>query len=728
VITTQTPKLVFPAVIALLLLVPAHAHDTWSLAKADADTPNDVVLSPTPHPRVPADLSRLWFAPESLSRTANALTIAMQQYADGEFTKALPVLSRPASHEGILGPYALYAMADIQLDLGRAAEAREAFRVIQQGRPSGYLAEAAAIGEAEACEALNEWGAAVAIYERLLKGKLSSPDGVLMRLGRAAKGAGQSTKAHEAFVRVYYEYALSPSASDAGAELARINLQAIQPGSERYKFELGRAERLFGARQYGPARTAFEALRSSARGDDRELVDLRIAEANYYLKRRREARDGLRPFLKDGPRKAEALFFHAVVSRELGDVAEYLKVVRQLVNEFPKETWAAEALNNLATHHILRDEDASADAAFRELLATQPRGPYADRAAWRVGWLAYRERRYRDTVTFFERAAADFPRSDYRPGWLYWAGRAREALGEALLAAERFAIVTADYANSYYGRLTMKRPGVSSPAPRVIAGIDATEDEGDGSSVAPPPPNAPLIRALAAAGWYEQTKLEIQYAQRIWNDSPALQATMAWVSFRQGSATNGPDRFALLRGSITQMRRAYPQFMAAGGDQLPREILTTIFPLSYWADIRKYSAAHNLDPYLMAALMAQESTFVADVRSAANAVGLMQLLPSTARRMAPKVGLRYSSRLLTDPQANMRMGMVYFAQLMQEFRAPHLALAGYNAGEGAVRRWLAERPGLPADEFTDDIPYAETQNYVKRIIGTAEDYRRLYSQ
>jgi soluble lytic murein transglycosylase len=697
----------------------------------DGDAPNDVVLSPTPHPRVPADLSRLWFAPENPPRVTTGVSTAIQQYNDGEFTKALPALSRPDAHEGILGPHVMFAMADIQLELGRAAEARQAFRAIQQRTPTGYLAEAAAIGEAEASEALNEWGAAVDIYERLLKGKVTAPDEVLMRLGRAAKGAGQSTKAHEAFVRVYYEFALNPSAADAGAEIARINIQAIQPGSERYKFELGRAERLFGARQYGPARTAFEALRSSARGDDRELVDLRIAETNYYLKRHREARDGLRPYLKNtsgASRQAEALFFHAVVSRELGDVAEYLKVVRQLANEFAGEPWTAEALNSLATYYIVRDEDASADVAFRELLAKQPRGPYADRAAWRAGWLAYREKRYRDTVTFFERAAADFPRSDYRPGWLYWAGRAREALGEAPLAAERFALVTADYANSYYGRLTMKRPGVPNPAPRVIAGFDAATEEGDGSAVASPPPNAALIRALASAGWYEQTKLEIQYAQRMWSDSPALQATLAWISFRQGSATVGPDRFALLRGSITQMRRAYPQFMAAGGEQLPREILTTIFPLSYWGEIRKYSTAHGLDPYLMAALMAQESTFVADVRSAANAVGLMQLMPATARRMAPRVGLRYSSRLLTDPQANIRMGMAYFALLMQEFRAPHLALAGYNAGEGAVRRWLAERPGLPADEFTDDIPYQETQNYVKRIIGTAEDYRRLYSQ
>jgi hypothetical protein len=58
----------------------------------------------------------------------------------------------------------------------------------------------------------------------------------------------------------------------------------------------------------------------------------------------------------------------------------------------------------------------------------------------------------------------------------------------------------------------------------------------------------------------------------------------------------------------------------------------------------------------------------------------------------------------------------------------HLALASYNAGEGAVARWVAERPLITREEFIDDIPYPETQNYVKRIVGTAEDYRRLYGQ
>ena len=90
--------------------------------------------------------------------------------------------------------------------------------------------------------------------------------------------------------------------------------------------------------------------------------------------------------------------------------------------------------------------------------------------------------------------------------------------------------------------------------------------------------------------------------------------------------------------------------------------------------------------------------------------------------------MRYSASLLTNPEASIRMGTAYLAQNIKEFGEVHLVLASYNAGESPVRRWMAERPGLPRDEFIDDIPYPETQNYVKKILGTAEDYRRLYAQ
>ena len=177
------------------------------------------------------------------------------------------------------------------------------------------------------------------------------------------------------------------------------------------------------------------------------------------------------------------------------------------------------------------------------------------------------------------------------------------------------------------------------------------------------------------------------------------------------------------------MRRAYPQSMTASGHLLPVEMRQVIFPLVYWDLIRKHSNAYDLDPYVMAALIAQESTFEPDIRSVANAWGLMQVVPATGRRLARNLGMRrFSTSTLTNPEANIRLGTLYFSQLVRRFGGIYYALASYNAGENRVVRWKAERPGLDEDEFIDDIPFPETQNYVKRILGTAEDYRLLYGR
>ncbi len=211
---------------------------------------------------------------------------------------------------------------------------------------------------------------------------------------------------------------------------------------------------------------------------------------------------------------------------------------------------------------------------------------------------------------------------------------------------------------------------------------------------------------------------ELRFAQRSSGSSPVIEATIAWAYYRKGE----------LRRAITLMRRAYPQHLTAD-QSLPKEILQVIFPLTYWDLIRKHAAARNLDPYLVAALIGQESTFDPEVRSSANAWGLMQIVPSTGRQLARSLGIRrFTTKMLTNPETNVRMGTLYFSRLVQQFGGTYYALASYNAGENRVVRWKAERPGLDEDEFIDDIPFPETQNYVKRILGTAEDYRQLYGK
>ena len=709
----------FSLAIVWTLIMASHA-EPWRQGEADQAAS---ILAPTNHPLLPADLSRLWMVPGKAGAAAAGATdfVAAMKVADKvDYAKALPLLTKAASAQGPLGDYATYYTGLAQLRQGRFADARTLFQQLLARRPVGYLAQAAALAEAESAEALHDYGAALEIYERLAATKTTSPEDLLMRLGAAAKSAGDRHKAAEAFGRVLFDFPLSGAASSAQIEYAALpNVQPLTVGSQRYKLELGRAERLFGAKRYTDARKVYETLRPLAAGDDRDLVELRLAESDYFQKRLRIARDALKPYTTRGSRKGEALFFYALAVGDLGDAAEFRTTVRRIVDEFPTESWAEEALNNQATRHIVADEDDEADAIFRELYEKYPRGSYAERAAWKAGWRAYRQERPADTIQFFERAAADFPRSDYRPAWLYWAGRAHDQQKESALADERYMLAAADYMNSYYGRLALKRLDGRKPTPRVL---------GEPTSLLSPPPNEPVVRVLLSVDRYEEALNELRYAQRAWGDSPAVQATIAYVYRKKGQTeSNTTEQFNLLRGSINLMRRAYPQFMAAGGQELPRDIQLHIFPIAYWDLIRKYSAQNNLDPYLIAALMAQESTFVPGIRSHANAYGLLQLWPPTARQMARKMKIPYSSRLLTNPDANVRMGTAHFADLVKELGGVHLALAAYNAGESAVRRWLGERQGLTdREEFIDDIPYPETQNYVKRILGTAEDYRRLY--
>jgi soluble lytic murein transglycosylase len=205
--------------------------------------------------------------------------------------------------------------------------------------------------------------------------------------------------------------------------------------------------------------------------------------------------------------------------------------------------------------------------------------------------------------------------------------------------------------------------------------------------------------------------------QRESGRTPITEATIAFALHQTGQ----------LRPAITAMRRAYPQFMAEGGERLPAQLLRIIFPIQHWDLLQRYAAQHGLDPYLLAAQVAQESTFQADVRSSANAWGLMQILPATGQRFARQLGITaFSTRLLTDPETNVRIGTHYLSWLIAQLGDIAPALAAYNAGERRVLQWQAERPGLDQDEFIDDIPYPETQFYVKRVIGTADDYRILY--
>jgi peptidoglycan lytic transglycosylase len=671
--------------------------------------------------RLPADISQVWLVPDppgpaSAPKPLAPFADGMRLFAQAKYAEALPLLSSSSLADTPTAAYAAFYGGLCLLNLSRAAEARTAFARLHAADIPGYLSEAAVGREAEAASAQGDHAAAAKLYDELSRRRTASPDAVLLALGKEYRAAGATAPAAEAFARLYYEFPLSDLASVAATELNGLqDVEAPKEPNARFKLDLGRAERLFGFKRYLPAQQAFEALEPLATGDDAEVVALRLAECDYFQRRYGQARERLAPYLERASRKIEARFFSLSATRELGEHEDYVRQARALVDEFPDSSWADEALNNLGTHFILEDEDEQADAVFRELFAKFPQGPHAERAAWKAGWWAYKHGRYRDTIGFYESAAALFPRSDYRPAFLYWSGRSREQIGDAPGAAALYRIAVADYLNSYYGRLAARR--LAGTGVQATAGPAAPPSPAPQAPAATPPPTADLIRLLISLGLNDQARDELLYAQRTWGETPLVNATLGWVLNRQGD----------LRRGIIYMKRAYPAYLSNEGGRLPVEVLKVIFPIDYWTLIKKYAPAYKLDPYLVAALINQESAFDADVKSSANAVGLMQLLPSTAKRYARTLRLsRYSAASLTRPEVNLQIGMAYFANLIRQFNGVHHALASYNAGEHRVYTWNADRPGLDVDEYIDDIPFPETQTYVKRIIGTADDYRRLY--
>ena len=704
--------IVLPVILMVVLKV--------SFVEVSARGPGKLAqLAPTTHPPLPATASDMWLVPSETAATTRAAALyqpladAAGEIAAGNYDSALALASRPSLTGSALADYASYYKGLAQLRLSRAAAARDTFKALEDRKPAGYLAVAASLGSAEAGVALGDHAQALAIYERLTADRTIVSELILVKQAEEARVLGDRRKAAETLLRIYYEFPLTDAAIAAAAELEPLRDIVVRQG---YKLDLGRAVQLYASRRYSDAWAAFAALQGEVSGDDRELVDLRIAESDFFLQRHAAALDGLRSWLDRGSRQAEARFFSLSALRGLGRDDEFLSQTQALVRDFPDSSWSEEALNNLGTYYILKNDDAMAAKAFDQIFEKFPTGQRAERAAWKSGWWAYKNAEYAATVRTFEAAAASFPRSDYRPLFLYWSARSHGKLGAGADAESRLRLVVTDYGNSYYGRLAGRHLSRSAQTALAADAVPATRQ----SAAARPaePANAAVIRLLLASGLYDDALNELRYAQRTGGSSPIVDATIAWAYYRKGE----------LRRAITLMRRAYPQHLTA--DQaLPKEILQVIFPLTYWDLIRKHAAARNLDPYLVAALIGQESTFDAEVRSVANAWGLMQIVPATGRQLARSLGIRrFTTSMLTNPETNIRLGTLYFSRLVQQFGGTYYALASYNAGENRVVRWKAERPGLDEDEFIDDIPFPETQNYVKRILGTAEDYRQLYGK
>jgi soluble lytic murein transglycosylase len=146
------------------------------------------------------------------------------------------------------------------------------------------------------------------------------------------------------------------------------------------------------------------------------------------------------------------------------------------------------------------------------------------------------------------------------------------------------------------------------------------------------------------------------------------------------------------------------------------------FPMPYRKDVVAKAAEIGLDPAYVYGLIRQESRFVTDARSSVGASGLMQLMPSTARWTAKKIGMPYSHDLIADRDTNLRLGTSYLKLVLDDFGGSQaLAAAAYNAGPGRPRKWR-DGPVLEPAIWAENVPFPETRDYVKKVLSNATYY------
>ena len=154
-----------------------------------------------------------------------------------------------------------------------------------------------------------------------------------------------------------------------------------------------------------------------------------------------------------------------------------------------------------------------------------------------------------------------------------------------------------------------------------------------------------------------------------------------------------------------------------------------IYPLKYSEYIEKYSDEYNIDSYLVYAIIKAESNFDENAKSASNAVGLMQIMENTAIETANKMGLDVEEKDLFNPELNIRVGLNYFCSLVKKYNDNYyLAIIAYNAGIGNVDKWLEE--GVIKKDASDieNVPFKETNNYVRKILRDYDIYKSLYKK
>ena len=668
---------------------------------------------------------------------AGALALLVVGYAhisDREYASAIAPLVRAQRHAGDLGDYVGYFLASAYGGAGDSKHVIATLANFEKDYPDSLFARDAYVVYANALLVENQADKAIALLERYRQPVHADLE---LALGRAYIASGNTAKGADTLRRIYLALPLSSEAEDAARDLQKVPPASVVP----YTFAESkmRADLLAQARHYSDAATEYRALLGEATGPDRSTVQLALGVALHRSGHDKDARELLEAMTDaSGEANAQRLYELTEIARSAEDQDAVEKLVANLRQTSADSPWFGRALLTAANMRLLKREYDPAIDLYREIEQRFPDSSRASFAHWKTTWLNLRHNRTKEARRGLEEQIAKYPGSQQVPAALYWRARLADQDQDTAKARAFYTKLTDRFRNYYYANLARQRLADLAQPPSVVdVSLPSTAASGsDPASEALlekiPPANLPTSVGAADV---PADDVRVQKALLLQNGALTNFAVRELRAAMPGSAPGwATSKIADLYQdsgqydrAIEVMKRAVPEYFSFDTTALPRSYWLALFPRPYWTDLKKYSAQNRLDPFLVASLIRQESEFNPGAISRANAMGLMQLLAPTAKKVARDVHMRpFSSALLLVPNANLQLGTRYFRGLVDQFGSVEYALAAYNAGTDRVQDWLAAGNFREPAEFVESIPFTETREYVQAIMRNSELYRRLY--
>jgi soluble lytic murein transglycosylase-like protein len=395
----------------------------------------------------------------------------------------------------------------------------------------------------------------------------------------------------------------------------------------------------------------------------------------------------------------------------------FLTGLRQIEKKFPSSSEASEAKILRAKYYVT--DEVKYDIAIADLEKATAAGAAGTEGEniWTLGWTYFRAGRYDDALNTFARYAKQYPDGDYLSNSLFWAAKIHERRGNIQARDAALHELEAAYPYSYFSYRARAIIGEPILAPNDVANGNVFPDV-DAQLAATSEPRLDAVRELAWLGLYREATREMKSIAAASPTNLGMQFMLADLYVQGGEPFSANN----------VLQRKFRQFVRHGGAGVPHRFWEILFPLNYWETIRTEAEQRQIDPYLIASIIRQESGFEPSTVSNADAIGIMQIMPAEAASIATRAGLPPPTReQLFDPKLNIAIGVAEYSQkLASEHGNTMLAIAAYNAGEEPVGKWIAQQPVDDEDLFVESIPFAETRLYVKTVSRNRFEYRRIY--